>query len=196
MWAVIRRTYRWAKRRQGTIEGFWAPLSSIAANIVVVATLILALATYYQAQGQGQAEASLGYINRFNEGSILEARNLIYRSWLPYDFSGTNAALDQEVIDALLERVVPDVSTPEGLDHRLAIAGIVAFFDSAQTCVEQKACDGDVLRSQLGEYGRDFYCLYQSLIDRERQRGRLISFGGGLEQFTDAMGGCGPARTS
>ncbi|SEP63534.1 hypothetical protein SAMN05428969_0239 [Devosia sp. YR412] len=182
--------YAWLKKHQKEIDGIWSPLSTIFANTIIVLTVVLALATYYQAQGLGQVEASLGYIDTFNGGEVLEARNLVYKSWLPYDFSGNDAGISREVIDALLDRVVPNIGTLEGLEHRLAVAVIVAFFDSAEVCIAQSACSASVLEAQVGEYGRDFYCLYQPIIDREKDRGKLVAFGAGLRSVALRMGGC------
>jgi len=187
---MVQTLYLWLKKRQKPIEGLWLPLSAIFANAIIAVTLVLGFASYYQAKGLGQVEASLGYVDTFNGGEVLQARNLIYRSWLPYDFSTSNTALSRGVIDALLERIVADVSTSEGVDHRLAVAVIVAFFDSVQACVSEGACSDTVLRSQVGEYGRDFYCLYKPIIERERARGKLVSFGSGLETVADKAGGC------
>lgn len=187
---MISRIVAWTRKQQPVIEGLLAPISTIVANIIIVGTLLLALATYFQAQGLGQVEASLGYVDRFNSAEILQARNLIYESWLPYDFSGAGSGLSAEVVEALLDRVVPKVTTDAGVEHRLAVAVIVNFFDSASTCIDQGACSGDVLYSQVGEYGRDFYCLYRSVINTETERGRLMSFGTGLASISARKGGC------
>jgi hypothetical protein len=180
----------WAKEHREVIEGVWAPLSTIAANCVIVATLLLALATYFQAQKTSQVEASLGYVDTFNGGEVLAARNIIYRSWIPYDFSGTSEGVSREVVDEILARVVPDISSTEGIEHRTSVATIVTFFDSAQACIGQEVCATEVFLRQAGEYARDFHCLYEPIIRNERERGRLVAYGVGLEAIAEKMGGC------
>lgn len=187
---MMKLFYDRLKQHQNSLEHVWLPISSLFANAMIVLTVVLGFATYYQAQGLGQVEASLGYVDTFNSGEVLEARNLIYRSWLPYDFSSANTGVSRDVIDALLDRIVPSVSSTEGVEHRIAVAVIVAFFDTAQACISLGACNESVLQAQAGEYGRDFFCLYRPIIKREQARGQLVSFGSGLELMTSSVGGC------
>lgn len=187
---LIFRFVNWLRSHQSSIESFWSPLSTVVANTTIIATLIIALASYFQAQHLGRTEASLNYMNAFRSGQVQEAQNLIYQTWLPYDFSGATHGLSPKAVEALIERVIPNETTAEGIEYRLAIASIVSFFDSAMACAEQGVCDRGTLYSQIGGYGRDFFCLYRSVIADERSRGRMTSFGDGLTALSADIGGC------
>lgn len=182
--------YVWLNKHRRAIERLWGPLSTIMANIVIILTLILALASYYQSQKLSQVGASLSYVDRFNEGEILASRNLIYRRWLPYDFSQSEAARSNEVINELLVRMIPANATEENVEHRLAVAVIVAYFDSAQACISQGTCGGGIIEAQIGVYARDFYCLYRPIIERDQARANMPAFGSGLRALALRLGGC------
>lgn len=180
--------WSWLRKHRKDLSEIWAPITSIVSSVLVVATVVLAAATYWQQQGLAAAQASLAYVERFSSGEVLEARNLIYSTWLPYDFSALET-IEPSVADALVDGILTSSDQRgQGIPLRVAVAEIVAFFDGVNGCGEIGVCDRTVLQAQMGEYARDFYCLYKGALQKEAKLRRLPSFGRGLEAFANAAG--------
>lgn len=179
----------WLWKHRRWLAEVWAPATSILANLIVVATVILAVATYQQQQATTAQQASLGYVERFNSGEVLDARNVIYESWLPYDLSGVEA-VSPDVVKELLHRMLSGADQEAGTRMRIAMATIVTFFDGVQACLAEAVCGAGVLTSQLGEYAVDFHCLYGGVIKEEATTRRLVTFGEGLEAFASRVRSC------
>lgn len=179
----------WLQKHQVAIREVWLPASSVAANLLVAAALMVAVLSYCQQQRQTAVEASLSYVERFSDGAILTARNALFDSWKSYDFSMVSNGLSREEAEALVSRVVA-AEKKVGNDLLTPISEIVTFIDGAQICIDQSICDRDVLHRQMGEYARTFYCLYRSVVEAQRRRAHMMGFGTGVEQFANNAGGC------
>jgi hypothetical protein len=179
----------WLRKHQDIITGLWVPLSSLAANLLVVAALVIAFLTFQQQQRDAAVAASMNYVDQFNSGAILDARNVVFRSWLPYNFDVTGAALPKSALDALVSRVLlADEEQDKTYRLRTSLVNIVAFYDSVAACIRSMVCNSVLLREHLGGYGHDFLCLYQSFIEDQVIHSQLAGFGSGLLSFTGANG--------
>lgn len=179
----------WLRRHKANIRDIWSPISTIVANILVAAALMVAVLTYCQQQRQTEVEASLSYVERFSDGAILAARNALFDSWKGYDFTTLSSGLSSEAAEALVTRVMA-VEQAGGNDLLTPITEIATFIDGAQICIEQSICNSDVINRQMGDYARTFYCLYRSVIDGQRRRGQMSGYGTGLERIAALAGGC------
>ncbi len=179
----------WVQRHQSSIADFWAPLTSILANVLVVVALIIAFLTYHQQQRDAAVAASMSYVNQFNSGEILQARNTVFRSWLPYDFNRTDGILPKAALDALVLRVLSaDEEADPTYRLRTALVNIVAFYDSVAACARSQVCDNELLAQHLEGYGLDFLCLHQSFIEDQISQSHLTGFGAGLMAFAGGKG--------
>jgi hypothetical protein len=167
-------------------------LTTILANIVVIAGLPIAYLTYVEANRAERVQRSLELVTNFNTGDMLAARNLIYRSWRNVVLPADDVALPREVVNGLVERVIAASQGDDaGLDVGTALVNVVTYLDGAHICADREVCDRETLRLQIGPYASTFHCLYQGFIQARRRSLRLPNFGVGVEKLGETKGGCG-----
>lgn len=167
-------------------------LTTIMANVIVIAGLPIAYLTYVEANRAQRVQRALEYVTNFNNGDMLAARNLIYRSWRNVVLPGDDVALPRAVVDGLVERVIAaSYGDDAGTDMGTALVNVVTYLDGAYLCANSEVCDEETLRVQIGPYAKTFYCLYQGFIHTRRASLRLPNFGTGVEELGKLEGGCG-----
>lgn len=140
----------------------------IAANAAIIFTLVVALFTYLNQIDNQRRAAALGYIEAFGKDELLAARNRIYLAWQNVELG----AIPSEALtyDFLREYVVRALDNENRTELTLAIVNIADHLDNVAACVDESVCDAGIIRKHLGEYARDFYCVYNPILERESAR--------------------------
>lgn len=164
-------------------------LIALVANVTVVLGILIALLGLWNERSAGRISASLDYVDRFNEGAVLEARNTTYRAFLALGLDQLPAdGLTAEAQSALIEALMATQERPGELE--LALVNITDFYDSLNACARTAVCDESILEAQVGPYGTRFFCFFRPYVLRVREESRVPRFGEGLEHFAAASGGC------
>ena len=177
------------ERHKGNIANLWAPLTTIVANSLVVVAILIAYMTYHQEQAATEIDASLRYVERFNSGEILAARNAVFQSWAKYQLHPTGT-FTREALDALIDRMIEEDEGSGSFGLRTSLVNLVAFFDGAQACLDAGGCDEMFLMAQIGDYARDFHCIYAGFILEQSSSSHLSGFGEGLAEIAAQRRAC------
>jgi hypothetical protein len=165
--------------------------STIVANTAVAVTLGVALVTYLnEIKTQGRA-AALSYVENFNDEPLLDARNSLYALWSSIELPSVSmGSIKPKLLYELFARQLDAETQADALAIRTSVINIADYLDGANTCLDEGVCDERIIREQLGAYARNFYCLYEELIEAEAQRLNNLQFGSGVRALATAMEGC------
>lgn len=165
--------------------------TTIVGNATLIIAIVIAYLTFKETTENSRVEKSLSYVNSFNSGELMHARNVVYRVWKDYDINERAPGGSRDVINAIVERVTEghDRNGPERA-IKTSIVNITTFFDGVAVCARSNVCDRKILQAQLGPYARSFHCLYAAWIDAERTNYNLPALGIGLVELAEDEGRC------
>ena len=165
-------------------------LSQIAANVVIVVTLFATAWTLIEQSGQARRDATSSRIEAFYSSEISHAQTVLFTIWSLKDLSVFESGLPRRAIDAIVDKTI-ETSEVGGPAVDAAIVALTNYFDRVEMCLSSRRCDSEEIRSELGTYGQNFFCLYRGRIARYQTRLMSSTLGNGLEKFAIRMGGCG-----
>ena len=180
---TIKRTQR--VRRRESIVGW----STVFANILVPMSICIAAWSVLEANWREQRDAAQRQIALFYSPGLSEARQSVFDFWNGVDLSVFEVARSRSFIDAFVERTL-QASDERKPQVTSAIVSLALYFDQVEICISSGRCEEEDLILQIGQFGRDFYCLFAGAIESQRQERLMVSFGTGLEAFADRAGGC------
>jgi hypothetical protein len=180
---IIKRTQR-VRRREA-----WVGWTQVLANIFVPATLLVAAWGFWADIQRQQRDAATRQVELFYSESLGNAQQVLFALWDDTDLSILANAQSRSFIDAFVTRTI-EASDQTGREVSAAIVNLASYFDRVEDCIARSNCDEDEMLSQLGDYGRDFHCLYAGQIAMLRTDTLILSVGHGLERFADRAGGC------
>ena len=169
--------------------------TTVIANILVPVTIGFAGYSLLQDSWQEKSNAAQRQIELFYSGNMGEAQRILFALWDDVDLTVLRSPQSRSFIDAFVERAVAASDLDQG-EVASAIVNLASYFDRVETCVASGQCDEDEILNQLGQYGRDFHCIYAGQIDALRQGSLILKLGEGLESFSGRMGGCGGKTTT
>ncbi|EDQ34261.2 hypothetical protein HPDFL43_14727 [Hoeflea phototrophica DFL-43] len=161
---------------------------SLAAEIAVIGGVVFAGLAYSGEWQRSQHEASLTYIEEFNSGDVLAARNELYR-FIRQKENMLLVDIPNKARSAFIDR---SMQGSEVTAHELAVVTLVNFFDSVDLCAKSKVCNRELLEQHLSDYASRFRCLYADFIDRRiaGDFGASGPFGSGLIALAEKSGDC------
>jgi hypothetical protein len=179
------------RRDRAPLRDSFQAWSTIVANTAVAVTLGVALVTYLnEIKTQGRA-AALSYVENFNDEPLLGARNRLYALWSNIELPSVSMeSIKPKLLYELFARQLDAEPPADALAIRTSVINIADYLDGANTCLEEGVCDERIIREQLGGYARNFYCLYEELIEAEAQRLNNLQFGSGARALATTMAGC------
>jgi hypothetical protein len=162
----------------------------IVANLAIVVTLGVALASYTQHLESDRQQAVAALVKEFNEGHILAARASRYRFWTGQGLSQLpETALTYDLLRTVIEKSPPSLPIQES-ETDLQLITLAGFFERVEICVEQRRCDENAAMAQLGRYARNFYCIYQGELSRIADNLQNDEYAAKLASFAERAGGC------
>jgi len=180
---TIKRTARVQMREA------WAGWTQVLANIAIPVTLAFAVWGLLQDLQRQRLDAASRQVELFYTENLGGAQAILFAIWNESDMSILSTPQSRSFIDAFVSRTIAS-SDHEAREVLAAIVNLASYFDRAELCIERGRCDEDEMLSQLGDYGRDFYCLYAGQIVDLRSDTLILSIGHGLERFAERAGGC------
>lgn len=180
---TIKRTKRVQTREQ--LVGW----TTIAANLAVPITLGIAAFGLWNQSHQDRSDASARQIELFYSENLGRAQSVLLSLWDGADLAVLRSPQSRQFINLFVEKTI--ATSP--IERKAVVSAIVnlsSYFDRVEACIEAKRCDETELLDQLGQYGRDFFCIYEGQIETIRQDSLLLSLGAGLKQFSIQAGGC------
>lgn len=180
---TIKRTQR--VRRREAIVGW----STVFANILVAASVFIAAWSILDANRREQRDAAHRQISLFYAPSLGEARQVVFDFWNDVDLNVLEIARSRSFIDAFVERSVL-ASGDKKQEVTSAIVSLGLYFDQVEICISSGRCEKEDLILKIGQFGRDFHCLFSGTIETLRREKLMPSFGAGLQSFAHRAGGC------
>jgi hypothetical protein len=172
------------------IRETWVGWTQVAANILVPITLLVAVASLFIQTWQTKIDNSNLKIESFYGEGLVAAQTTLFSLWLDEDMSPLDEPQTRHYIDALVDITIERSTVPKR-DTVAALVSITTYFDRVEACLVANRCDEKTILNQIGQYGRDFYCLYQGQVDILRNQTRASAqFGSGLAAFAARNGGC------
>jgi hypothetical protein len=168
-------------RAPGNIDKIGS-FASIAANITVVVSLVIALLTYFNQKKQDQRDVVRALASDFNSGPVLDAQLSLAReiARLPTD-ALRNHVLERDTIATMLRQVEATSEDPIGFEQNAVL--IVSFFDDAQACVDSESCSEDDMSRRLGDASIRYACLLLPYIAAVREYRLYSGLGDGLAKM-------------
>lgn len=162
----------------------------LLAHLAVVIGIIVAGIAYLSETRQARLNAAMAYLERFNTGQTLEARNAIYVFWRK---TGRETVMRIGPANAKI-LALKDIRVAPAAQHELPVVNLVDFFDGLNLCIETGVCEPRPLQAELHGYARNLLNLYGGFITemRDQKTGGLSGFGKGLEAFVARGDGRAP----
>lgn len=180
---IIKRTAR-VRRREA-----WVGWTQVMANFLVPITLGFAGWAILADNWRAQSTAAQRQIELFYTPGLGEAQRVLFTLWGDVDLTALSGPQSRAFIDAFVEKSI-EASDIDRRDVTSAIVNLASYFDRVENCIDRNRCDETEIVSQLGQYGRDFYCIYSGQIADLRQGSLVVSLGQGAERFANRTGGC------
>jgi len=159
--------------------------------MAVLVALVFGSYQYIQRVNQEKKRQSLVFVQSFQNEFMANSRRIILEPWLEYDLERLeNTLVDKSTIDEIVVKLVDTYAESPDADLRPHIIFITEYFDGVDSCIESSICDSGVIERQLGDFARDFYCLYLPALQRIKERSRLRSLGDGLREIAVRQGIC------
>jgi hypothetical protein len=168
---------------------FWVGWTQVIANILVPATLCLAAMGFWVDLHRQQRDAATRQVELFYTENLGHAQRVLFSLWDSSDLSVLASAQSRGFIDAFVARTIA-AGEQDPREVSAAIVNLASYFDRIEGCIARGQCDEEEVLTQLGDYGRDFHCLYAGQIASLRDHTLILSIGHGLAQFADRAGGC------
>ena len=171
------------------LREFLVGWTQVMANSLVPAALLLAALGFWADLRHRHQDAATRQVELFYDENLGHARSVLFSLWDGSDLSVLANAQSRRFIDAFVSRTIA-ASAQDPREISAAIVNLGSYFDRVDRCIERGLCDVEVVLTQLGDYGRDFYCLYAGQIATLRSNTLVLSVGEGLAHFADRAGGC------
>lgn len=166
----------------------WVGWTQVVANVAVPVTLLAATYSFWQESTSRQMDASGRQIAIFYDEGLSNSRQVLFDLWTEENLAVFAEPRDRTFIDETVEAVIEHAAAdPRAITS--AIVNLASYFDRVEACISNGSCHEGELVSQLGNYGRDFFCLYSGQLDRAREVS-LLSVGYGASEFAARSGGC------
>jgi len=168
-----------------------ADYAQMIANLTVAISAVIAVGQYVESRRDARIARTLEMLERF-EGETYAAprqfatvalediRGQLHASLSPSELAALPAGQEAELASRLARIRVYGPAERGALPPELA--QITGFFNTLQTCIEQRVCDGKTAHGLFDVYASSFWENYGAVIDHERRRARP-SFAQGLETF-------------
>jgi len=163
--------------------------TQVFANILLPISILIAGWTLWEQTAQSARAASARQVDQFYSQGLLDAQNTLFRLWSQQDLDVLRTPQSRGFVDAFVERTISTSDQSPG-EIRAAILSIASFFDRTETCINSGRCEPEEIIGQVGQYGRDFQCIYAHQIKIYRDELVTPYLGLGLEKFASRLGGC------
>ena len=187
---LVKRSER-VQRRES-----WVGWCSVWANLLVPITILIAAVGFWEQIEQGKREAAARQIDQFYSEGMIEAQTKLFSLWAQQDLDVLRTAQSRTFVDAYVDRTISASDLSQN-DVMISILSITSYFDRVEACISDGRCaESDVL-TEIGQYGRDFYCIYSGQIESYQRDLVSAKLGDGLAVFAARHRGCDePLETS
>jgi hypothetical protein len=187
---LVKRTKQ-VQRRE-----WWVGWSSVWANFLLPITILIAAVGFWEQTKQAKRTAAAHQIDQFYAEGMIEAQTKLFSLWTQQDLDVLRIARSRAFVDAYVDRTIGASGLSED-EVMISILSITSYFDRVEACIKDGRCaERDVL-NQIGQFGRDFYCIYSGQIEGHQRELVSARLGDGLANFAARLDGCDePAGTT
>lgn len=159
------------------------------ANITIICTLVLGLATIWMQQIQTRKETSFRMMAQLNEGALFEAQRRFLNEVIQLPLAELKGQIvDRDFMLVLFRQLLETSDNPARFVEDTMI--LASFYDEADACISSGSCDETVLRQRLGDRARRFACVAMPFVIDIREKYLLDGLGDGLARLADYENTC------
>ncbi|MEN9061895.1 DUF4760 domain-containing protein [Ponticoccus litoralis] len=136
---------------------FWKSLSTIAANVTVIVSLVIAVYSYRYQIDQSKREVAMEMASGMDSGEMFAAQRNISIELTKLKLGRFDMAIERSAIAGIVANMVEVSDDPAGMQQD--IIAIISFFDEVAICVQSGLCDADVVAGTIGESATRYACL-------------------------------------
>lgn len=137
---------------------------------------------YLDKKRDDRIKETLGFLDRYNEGAVLDARKKISAVWRKNEAEQTrilaDTSLPPNAFYDFTKRVIQNENLPLEISH------LHDFFATLYICVQNQICEKTVALPLFKPDARALYHQHYAYIMEERAVSRDASVGDGLEKFS------------
>ncbi|MEM8797695.1 MAG: hypothetical protein AAGE61_19180 [Pseudomonadota bacterium] len=144
----------------------WRVLAGAALGASIIISALGLWAVYIQLERgleHRRADIALGFVERYNSISFINARNRVLQPWLKYQsqlaLANAHEGISEEQIDLLTTLIIQQDRKASGT-LEADILTLANFFDELSICVGENVCDARTSCFYFQKRAADFQALY------------------------------------